>query len=71
MEELEHLGVPWWLSGLRTWGCHCCGSVHCGAQAQSLDRELSHAAGVAKKEKKRKSPIATVIVILDLGKSHP
>ena len=22
-------GVPWWLSGLRTWRCQCCGSGHC------------------------------------------
>ena len=22
-------GVPWWLSGLRTWHCHCCSSGYC------------------------------------------
>ena len=22
-------GVPWWLSGLRIWCCHCCGSSCC------------------------------------------
>ena len=21
----SHAGVPWWLSGLRIWCCHCCG----------------------------------------------
>ena len=20
-------GVPWWLSGLRIWHCHCCGAA--------------------------------------------
>ena len=23
------LGVPWWLSGLRIWHCHCCGLGCC------------------------------------------
>ena len=23
---VKKLGVPWWLFGLRTWHCHCCGS---------------------------------------------
>ena len=23
------LGLPWWLSGLRTWHCHGCSSGHC------------------------------------------
>ena len=23
------VGVPWWLSGLRIWHCHCCGSGYC------------------------------------------
>ena len=26
------IGVPWWLSALRIWHCHCCGSGYsCGA----------------------------------------
>ena len=25
------LGVPWWLSGLSLWYCHCCGSGHCSS----------------------------------------
>ena len=25
----QNLGVPWWLSGLRTWCCHCCSLGHC------------------------------------------
>ena len=36
-------GVPWWLSRLRTWHCHCCGWVW------SLAWELPHAKGMAKK----------------------
>ena len=24
-----YTGVPRWLSGLRNWCCHCCGSDHC------------------------------------------
>ena len=24
--KILQLGVPWWLIGLRTWGCHCCGA---------------------------------------------
>ena len=35
--------VPWWLSRLRIWHCHCCGS---GPWA--LAWELLHATGVAK-----------------------
>ena len=25
--EKMYFGVPWWLSGLRIWHCHCCGSA--------------------------------------------
>ena len=25
----DHVGVPWWLSGLRIWCCHYSGSGHC------------------------------------------
>ena len=35
-------GVPWWLSRLRIWHCHCSGFGF-------LSRELKHAAGMAKK----------------------
>ena len=28
IQELKG-GVPWWLSGLRIWQCHCYGSGHC------------------------------------------
>ena len=51
----ECVGVSQWLSGLRIVCCHCCGSGYsCGTvvQVQSLARELSHAAGTAKKKKK-------------------
>ena len=37
-------GVPWWLSGLRTWHCHCCGLARCCSQnglLQPLERPAS------------------------------
>ena len=39
------LGVPWWLSGLKIWWCHCCGV------GLILAWEISHAGGKAKKKK--------------------
>ena len=44
------LGVPWWLSGLRFWGCHYCGK----GSIWFLAWELSHATGMAKKKRKKK-----------------
>lgn len=38
------IGVPWWLSVLRTW---CCTAV---AQVQSLSLELLHATDTVKKK---------------------
>ena len=43
----KHRGVSWWLSRLRIWRCHCCGTV------RSLAWELLYAEGVAKKKKKK------------------
>ena len=33
--EKKEDGVPWWLSWLRTWHHHCCGSVAAVAQVSS------------------------------------
>lgn len=41
------IGVPWWLSVLRTW---CCTAV---AQVQSLSLELLHATDTVKKKKNK------------------
>ena len=46
-------GVPWWLSGLRIWHCHCCGSgsipgqgtsscLRCGKKKEKRKRNLIH-----------------------------
>ena len=43
-------GVPWWLSRLRTWHCHCCVQVLAVAQVQSLAWELLHTMGVEQKK---------------------
>ena len=29
VKNLLSMGVPWWLSELRIWHCHCCGLGHC------------------------------------------
>ena len=49
METRRHpqRGVPWWLSGLRIWRCHCCGT---GSIPGS---RTSHAASTSKKEGKK------------------
>ena len=44
------MGVPWWLSGLGNQGT---GVVTAVAWVRSLAGELLHAAGVAKKKKKK------------------
>ena len=36
------MGVPWWLSKLRIWHCHCCGTGLIPGQ------ELTHALGTTK-----------------------
>lgn len=42
-------GISWWLSRLRFWLGHGCGSGYCGSsQVQSLAWALLHAAGIAK-----------------------
>ena len=48
------LRVSWCCSRLKIWWCHCCGSDTAVAHVQSLSQELSHAAGKAKKKKKKK-----------------
>ena len=44
-----------WCSGLRIWHCYHSGSAHCyGTSVGSLAKELSHATGMAKKQKQNK-----------------
>ena len=40
-----HAGVPWWLSRLRTWHCHCCG----GGLISGLGTCACHGCGQKKK----------------------
>ena len=42
-----------WVSGLRMWRCHCCGSVTAMAQVRPLAQELPHSTGMVKKKKKK------------------
>ena len=56
MEEWERrvyrklsIEVPWWLSRLRTWRCHCCGSGYCCGTGLIPNQELPPAGGMAKK----------------------
>ena len=42
-----------WLSELCIWHYHCSGSGHCCGEVLSLAQEFPHAAGVAKKKKKK------------------
>ena len=42
------IGVPWWLSRLRTRHCHCCGSDYCCGMGSIPGQEILHAMGVAK-----------------------
>ena len=44
------IGVPWWLSRLRIWHRHCCGSdCICG-----VAQELPYGMGMAKKKRRRR-----------------
>ena len=48
LHENYFLGVPWWLSVLRIWCCHCCGSGYFYGTGLKF-REILHASGAVKK----------------------
>ena len=49
------LSVPWWLSGLRIWHCHCYGSsCCCGAGSIPGQGIYAYQGHTAKKKKKKK-----------------
>ena len=48
ISNIQIIGVPWWLSGLRIQRCPCFGSGYCHAQVWSLAWELWHTVSVAK-----------------------
>ena len=49
-------GIPWWLSGLRTQHCHCCGmgSILCPGTSPCCECSQK------KKKKKVKSPVSDI-----------
>ena len=48
------LGVPWWLSRLRIWCCHCSSSGHCCGGAWTLGPGTSMCLRCGQREKKTK-----------------
>ena len=48
--------VPWWLSRLRIWHCHCCGSHHFCGIGLILDQEPRHAEGMPQTKKYKQTP---------------
>ena len=51
-------GAPWWLSGLRTQSCHCCGTGSTPGPGTST----GHGTGQKKKKKKKSSPHGLVVM---------
>ena len=49
------LGVPWYLSGLRTWHCHCCGSGCCCGADLIPGMEISACPGGGQKNKNERN----------------
>ena len=46
-------GVPWWLSRLRIWRCHCCGSSYCCCEGLTPDPRTSACLGCDQKNRER------------------
>ena len=67
MVKMIAIGVPLWLSGLRTWCCHCRGV------GSSAGPRTSTCHGVAKKQKKQTkngSCVVTVYAKHDIDSLH-
>ena len=53
-------GVPWWLSVLRVWHCHCCGSGHCCGESWIPGPGTSSCHRCGQKKKKKSAPSTVV-----------
>ena len=57
---IECLGVPWWLSGLGIWHCHCCGS---GGTGLIPGPEVSACCGLSQKKKVGRGHLLSVCCV--------
>lgn len=66
-KKLQWNGVPWWLSGLHIWHCHCGGSGYSCDGDSISGLELPCAMGSAKKKKEWNDFKIEHIIILKQG----
>ena len=55
------MGVPWWLSGLRLWHCHCCGCGYCCDSGLIPGLGNSACCRYSQKKKKEKRSIISTL----------